>query len=221
MAKTMANTMADAIGRNARHLSRAFVPAAAAIGAATLALSAWWLAADALRGKPAIAAEVGLVRGELWLRNGWSELQTSPEAAEAAFTRALRLSPMDAGAWFGLASATGRFDWLNPTASKALKMSYYTGFNRSDLIAPRLILLAQVDTTRDVELICRIDRSAAAADPPDPHPRAGAEGRDRAGLSRGWRRQPAHHRGGIQGRQPEHSGVRRAWRRMPSRQIPL
>ena len=60
---------------------------------------------------------------------------------------------MDAGAWFGLAPATGRFDWLNPTASKALKMSYYTGFNRSDLVAPRLILLAQVDTTRDVELV--------------------------------------------------------------------
>lgn len=158
MADTIANTMAEAIGRNARRLSPTFVPAAAAIGAATLALSAWWLAADALRGKPAIAADVGMVRGELWLRDGWSELQTSPEAAEAAFTRALRLSPMDAGAWFGLASATGRFDWLNPTASKALKMSYYTGFNRRDLIAPRLILLAQVDTTRDVELVDLLQR---------------------------------------------------------------
>ena len=96
----MANIMIDTIRRNARRLSPAFVPAAAAIGAATLALSAWWLTADALRGKPAIAAEVGMIRGELWLRDGWSQLQTSPEAAEAAFTRALRLSPMDAGAWF-------------------------------------------------------------------------------------------------------------------------
>ncbi|TWC05845.1 hypothetical protein FBZ93_102158 [Bradyrhizobium macuxiense] len=154
----MASTMADAIRRYARQLSPAFAPAAAAIGAATLALSAWWLAADALRGKPALAAGLGVVRSELWLRDGWSELQTSPEVAEAAFTRALRLSPMDAGAWFGLASATGRFDWLNPTASKALKMSYYTGFNRSDLIAPRLILLAQVDTTRDVELVDLLQR---------------------------------------------------------------
>lgn len=153
MANTMTNTMADAVGRHARRLSPAFLPAAVAIGAATLALSAWWLAADALRGKPGLAAEIGVVRSELWLADGWSELPASPEAAEAAFTRALRLSPMDAGAWFGLASATGRFDWLNPTASRALKMSYYTGFNRSDLIGPRLILLAQVDTTRDVELV--------------------------------------------------------------------
>lgn len=142
--------MADAIDRHARRLAPAFVPAAFLVGAATLALSAWWLAADGLRGRP--AAEVGVVRSELWLRDGWSELQASPETAEAAFTRALRFSPMDAGAWFGLASATGRFDWLNPTASRALKMSYYTGFNRRDLIAPRLMLLVQIDTTRDVEL---------------------------------------------------------------------
>lgn len=150
--------MANAIGRYVRRLSPGFAPAVAAIGAVTLALSAWWLGADALRGKPSLAADVGAVRSELWLREGWRELQTSPETAEAAFTRALRLSPMDAGAWFGLASATGRFDWLNPTASKALKMSYYTGFNRSDLIAPRLILLAQVDTTRDVELVDLLQR---------------------------------------------------------------
>lgn len=150
--------MANAIGRYVRRLSPAFAPAVAAIGAVTLALSAWWLGADALHGKPSLAADVGAVRSELWLREGWAELQTSPETAEAAFTRALRLSPMDAGAWFGLASATGRFDWLNPTASKALKMSYYTGFNRSDLIAPRLILLAQVDTTRDVELVDLLQR---------------------------------------------------------------
>ncbi|MGY3590803.1 hypothetical protein ACVIGB_009612 [Bradyrhizobium sp. USDA 4341] len=154
----MADAKADAPRRHARQLSPAFVPAAILIGAATLALSIWWLAADALRGKPWLAADVGVVRSELWLADGWSELQTSPEAAEAAFTRALRLSPMDAGGWFGLASATGRFDWLNPTASKALKMSYYTGFNRSDLIAPRLILLAQVDTTRDVELVDLLQR---------------------------------------------------------------
>lgn len=154
----MASAKADTTWRHARQLSPAFVPAAILIGAATLALSAWWLAADALRGKPSLAAGLGVVRSELWLADGWSEMQTSPEAAEVAFTRALRLSPMDGGAWFGLASATGRFDWLNPTASKALKMSYYTGFNRSDLIAPRLILLAQVDTTRDVELVDLLQR---------------------------------------------------------------
>ncbi|MGY3446663.1 MULTISPECIES: hypothetical protein [unclassified Bradyrhizobium] len=150
--------MADTLQRYARLLSPAFRPATTAIGALTLALSAWWLAADALRVKPSLAANIGAVRSELWLRDGWSELQPSPEAAEASFTRALRLSPMDSGAWFGLASATGRFDWLNPTTSKALKMSYYTGFNRSDLIAPRLILLAQVDTARDVELVDLLQR---------------------------------------------------------------
>jgi len=158
MDSTMADTISDAIRRSARQLSPGFAPAAVAIGAVTLALSIWWLAADASRGKPSLAAGIGVVRSELWLRDGRSELQSSPEAAEAAFTRALRLSPMDAGAWFGLASATGRFDWLNPTASKSLKMSYYTGFNRSDLIAPRLILLAQVDTTRDVELVDLLQR---------------------------------------------------------------
>ncbi|WP_166293746.1 hypothetical protein [Bradyrhizobium sp. 2S1] len=83
--------MADAVGRHARRLSPAFLPAAVAIGAATLAMAAWWLAADALRGKPGLAAEIGVVRSELWLADGWSELPASPEAAEAAFTRAPEL----------------------------------------------------------------------------------------------------------------------------------
>ncbi|MFN5715433.1 MAG: hypothetical protein ACK463_12830, partial [Bradyrhizobium sp.] len=64
--------MADTIRRYARQLPAGFASATATIGAATLALSAWWLAADALRGKPSFAADIGVVRSELWLRDGWS-----------------------------------------------------------------------------------------------------------------------------------------------------
>lgn len=136
-------------------LSAAFVPAVALIGAVTLALSSWWLAADLSRAKPALSAEIGAIRGELWFRKGSlaSESPTaSVESAEAAFRRSLELAPMNSSAWFGLAAATERLDWLNQASSRALKMSYYTGFNERHLIAQRLQLLAQIDTTRDPEL---------------------------------------------------------------------
>ena len=54
--------MADTMQRYARLLSPAFKPVAIAIGAVTLALSAWWLVADALRVKPSLAAGLGAVR---------------------------------------------------------------------------------------------------------------------------------------------------------------
>lgn len=138
-----------------RRLAAAFVPAVALIGVASLALSSWWLVADAMHANPALAAKVGAVRGALWLDAGRSALEepnASREQVEAGFRRSLELSPMNSSAWFGLASATERLDWLNQTSSKALKMSYYTGFNVRQLIAGRLALLAQIDSTRDPEL---------------------------------------------------------------------
>src|SRR5437762_161285 len=106
-------------------LSAAFVPAAALVGVVTLALSSWWLAADLSRAKPALSAEIGVIRGELWLRKGLLD-QKSPneavESTEAAFRRALELAPMNSSAWFGLAAASQRLDWLNRASSRALKI---------------------------------------------------------------------------------------------------
>jgi hypothetical protein len=148
--------------------SRIFLRSAALIvGIATFSLSAWWLAAEAMRDDPALAAQTGVLRGELWLRYGWAaaggpnasaaierdrQHDHRADQAEAAFRRSVDLSPMNARAWFGLAWIGERFDWLNRGSSKALKMSYYTGFNDRDLIADRLLLLAQADTSADLEL---------------------------------------------------------------------
>ncbi|RXH16934.1 hypothetical protein EAS54_16305 [Bradyrhizobium guangzhouense] len=100
-----------------------------------------------------LAAPIDPVRSEFWLAKGFASLDSDrPEEAQAALRHSLALSPMNARAWYGYALAAERFDWLNRTSSRALKMSYYTGFNQSDLVEGRLLLLARADTRADPEL---------------------------------------------------------------------
>lgn len=127
-----------------------------AIGVVTAALSAWWLAGEILRSDPPTAARTGMVRGELWLygglaTSGSSEASTAAAGREA-LVHSLSLAPTSSRAWLALALATERFGWMDRRSSAALKMSYYTGFNTSALIAPRLALLARTDSEGDPEL---------------------------------------------------------------------
>jgi hypothetical protein len=102
-----------------------------------------------------LAASVGVIRGDLWGEGALSYLglfwtddrdRTSPqdsetiERAREVTNRALTFSPHDARIWLVLATIDSRFDWLNRKATDALRMSYYTGANETDLIALRLAL---------------------------------------------------------------------------------
>jgi hypothetical protein len=119
----------------------------------TLALSSWRLAGEIFHGETDFATRIDPVRAEFWLAKGRAALQDGRlEEAEIALRHSIACAPMNARAWYGLSRATERFDWLNRTSSRALKMSYYTGFNESDLIEGRLQLLVRTDTASDPEL---------------------------------------------------------------------
>jgi hypothetical protein len=106
------------------------------------------------------AASVGVVRGDLWAECAltylgllWNDNQdrVSPQTPETmqrareVADRALRFSPHDARIWLILAGLDSRFDWLNGKAAAALRMSYYTGANETELIGLRLPLAVRSD----------------------------------------------------------------------------
>ena len=122
-------------------------------------------AAAANRNVAALAASFGFIRGDLWaeyaltyLSLSWGDerdsasTQTSPTIVEQAHDvadRALAFAPHDARIWLVLASIDSRFDWLNHKAAAALRMSYYTGANETDLIPLRLLLAIHSDALAD------------------------------------------------------------------------
>jgi hypothetical protein len=122
----------------------------------------------AVRGSAAAAAEVGLVRGDLWTPaaftsaaqllfapTGSSPAQTSHAEIEnmrATADRAAKLSPHDSRIWLMLAGLDFRLGGNNPKAAEALKLSYYTGPNELSLTPLRLLLSVQSDAISDEEL---------------------------------------------------------------------
>ena len=130
-------------------------------------LAAWILVAEILRPKAIVfttdpqsavsiyaqrdaavtAAQVGLLRGDLWsdaaIAYGvmlWNQEATpSPfEEMRAVTETAIAYAPHDSRLWLLLAANYFRFDWLNEKASAALKMSYYTGSNTTSILPQRL-----------------------------------------------------------------------------------
>jgi len=102
------------------------------------------------------AARIGLVRGDLWAEYALATIGSrltqgppveDPEANEAA-KRAVRFAPHDARAWLVL----GRLADDRTRSAMLLKMSYYTRPNELSIIAPRLILTAQLSGLPDPEL---------------------------------------------------------------------
>ena len=110
------------------------------------------------------AAELGVIRGDLWADNALTyadvfspagttqkttaDSNTVQQARDIA-ERALSLAPHDARIWLVLASIVSRFDWLNGKASAALRMSYYTGPNEIALFPSRLLLAVTLPAISD------------------------------------------------------------------------
>ena len=122
----------------------------------------------ATRGAAATAAEVGMIRGDLWtvaaIANAapllFAATSSSPERAlqaevenmRAPARRAARLSPHDSRIWLVLAGIDFRLGGDNPKTAEILKLSYYTGPNEFSLMPLRLLLAVQVSVISDEEL---------------------------------------------------------------------
>ncbi len=123
--------------------------------------------AESKRAQAGLAAQLGLVRGELWVdeaatlaAGAVSELlgfaaPDSPRltaAAETAARRAARLSPHDPRGWLLLAATAARLDRLNRDIAEPLKMSYFTGANEAALMPLRIRIATRSDIIEDDEL---------------------------------------------------------------------
>lgn len=100
-----------------------------------------------------LAAQFGIVRGDLWAQNALTygefgrgeqtntadNVRAAEEARRAA-KKALLFAPYNARVWLALANIDSRFGRFNEKASAALRMSFYTGPNEVQLIPTRLLL---------------------------------------------------------------------------------
>lgn len=126
-------------------------------------------AADAAghRGRAAVAASIGAIRGELWV--DYATLLSSdlladleglkatarPKAADnvgATASKAASLAPYDSRIWLLLALIQSRLDGPDRAVAELLKMSYYTGPNQTDLVPPRLLVATQSAAVANPEL---------------------------------------------------------------------
>ena len=122
----------------------------------------------AVRGSAATAAEIGMIRGDLWTAAAiatatpllFGATGSSPEQASQAEVenmraiadRAARLSPHDSRIWLVLAGLDFRVDGNNPKGTEALKLSYYTGPNEISLMPLRLLLAVRSKAILDEEV---------------------------------------------------------------------
>jgi hypothetical protein len=111
------------------------------------------------RGLAGFAAEVGVVRGDLWadyaLALSAGLLDESGDVAESTRNVAItaaKLVPTDSRMWLLLALIDQRRDQPGHGISGPLKMSYYTGPNAMDLIPTRLQLAVSSTAINDPEL---------------------------------------------------------------------
>jgi hypothetical protein len=115
----------------------------------------------------AMAASLGVLRGDLWAESAFTEANllwndknasSSTETAQnlaRAFSnlgRALGDAPHQSGAWLLLAGLAQRFPTANVDAVEPLKMSYYTGASDRQLMPLRFRIAMQVDPSRDAEI---------------------------------------------------------------------
>jgi hypothetical protein len=77
---------------------------------------------------------------------------TDNEAARNAVQSALKFGPHDARMWLLLAQLQAQKDAGNPLVAEALKMSYFTGPNRAELIPTRLDLVTVGSALGDADL---------------------------------------------------------------------
>lgn len=142
-------------------------------------------AAYAGRGAAVTAAEIGMVRGDLWTTaavaatapllfgttDGRSDhpSQEDFESMHALADRAARLSPHDPRIWLVLAALDFRADAKNPKGTEALKLSYYTGANEISLMPVRLLIAVRSNAILDdeVQSLMPLDIQRMMAQRPD------------------------------------------------------
>lgn len=145
----------------------------------------------------ALAASFGRIRGDLWSEDALTYLDlfttdnrhssnAQIEQAHEAADRALAFAPHNAGVWLVLASINSRFDWLNHEAAAALRMSYYTGANETELIPLRLLLAVQSVALGDSDFqqLVRHDIRTIVTRKPELKPAIVAAYRDTAPIGR-------------------------------------
>ncbi len=120
----------------------------------------------AARDSATAAAEMGMVRGDLWTIAAVTAIapslfgttDSSPkqpvevEAMRAIADRAARLSPYDSRIWLVLAALDFQVDRDDPKGTEALKLSYYTGPNEISLMPVRLLLAVRSSAISDDEV---------------------------------------------------------------------
>jgi hypothetical protein len=117
------------------------------------------------RRRAAVAARVGMVRGDLWAnlfftfadaivsRSGrdFGAIETLNEALPAA-RRALMYAPFRSDVWLLLAEMAKAYELETPSATTALTMSYYTAPYNQALTPLRLSVATRGNAVRDAEL---------------------------------------------------------------------
>ncbi len=143
-------------------------------------------AAAADRNGAARAARFGFIRGDLWAKyaltylslvqadeanNDAQNSETIQQARQVA-DRALALAPYDARIWLVLAGIDTRFNWLNHKPGAPLRMSYYTGANKTELIPLRLLLAfkSQALVEEDIQQLVRHDIRIVVTHKPELEP---------------------------------------------------
>jgi hypothetical protein len=113
------------------------------------------------------AAQLGLIRGDLWAEAGytfanllWKNSNNDKEAsqplelARSKLDQAVRYAPTNAGVWLLLAGFAAKF----PEATEALRMSYFTGPSEPSLMPIRMFIAGQIPTLdRDMQQLARRD----------------------------------------------------------------
>jgi hypothetical protein len=122
----------------------------------------------AFRNPAVTAAEVGMVRGDLWTVAAFTTAtsllfgaadssaqqvsQAELENMRAIARRAARLSPHDSRIWLVLAGLDFLIDGKDPRGTETLKLSYYTGPNEISLMPLRLLLAVRSSAIFDEEV---------------------------------------------------------------------
>ena len=128
---------------------------------------AWLLLPEFLGVDAKWAAEIGVVRGDLWkkLAFTYADLIVDDAGADANLARArssldhaLADGPHQSSAWLLLAGLASRYQLPGIDAKEAIKMSYYTGPTELELMPRRLWVTVHSDAFNDIELRDSISR---------------------------------------------------------------
>jgi hypothetical protein len=110
--------------------------------------------------------------GKALLSNDSDSQPLDNELAQSAARSALKFGPHDSRMWLTLAQLQARKNPGDPLVTEALKMSYFTGPNRAELIPTRLDVVALNNALNDADLteLARSDVRAMLSQSRDQRP---------------------------------------------------